>query len=139
MFHIYNISFFNYILLVVLLQLSHFFLTSIPLHPAPPLPPVFLPHPLVHVHGSYIQVLWLILYKIGSYTHKCTSLIFYIVFFQKYLDNNALVPWESSFFMNGRFWVYFPQSCTHVMFSVFCGSFFHRYPHNLFSQFPIWE
>ena len=40
----------------MLLQLSHFPLT--PLHPAHPLPPTF--PPLVHVHGSCIQVLWLL-------------------------------------------------------------------------------
>ena len=36
---------FKYILLIMLLQLSHFFLLFIPLHPAPPLPPAFPPQP----------------------------------------------------------------------------------------------
>ena len=42
----------------MLLQLSHF-PPFIPFCPATPLPPAFLPT-LVHVHGSYIQVLWLL-------------------------------------------------------------------------------
>ena len=43
----------------MLLQLSHFFLPFVPLCPAAPLPPAF-PTPLVHVHGLYIKVLWLV-------------------------------------------------------------------------------
>ena len=42
--------FFNIYLLIMLLQLSHFFLLFIPLLPAPPLLSAF-PFPLVHVHG----------------------------------------------------------------------------------------
>ena len=43
----------SYILLIMLLELSHFFLSFIPLLLAYPLPPAFSP-PLVHVHGAYI-------------------------------------------------------------------------------------
>ena len=48
----------------MLLQLSHFPLFT-PLHPAHPLPPT-LP-PIVHVHGSYLQVLWLLSFLHYSY------------------------------------------------------------------------
>ena len=57
-----NTSLFKYILLIMLLQLSHFFSPLFPsiLHPHStsilPLPPPTL----VHVHGSYVQVLWLL-------------------------------------------------------------------------------
>ena len=47
-FWLFFIFIFNYILLIVLLQLSHF-PCFIPLHPAQPLPPTF--PPLVHIHG----------------------------------------------------------------------------------------
>ena len=53
------IFFFKYILLIMLLQLSPFFLPFIPLLPAPP-PSTSIPPTLDHVHGSYIQVLWLV-------------------------------------------------------------------------------
>ena len=45
----FTFYFLKYILLVMLLQLSHFFLPFIPLHPAPPIPPAFLN--LVHAMG----------------------------------------------------------------------------------------
>ena len=45
--------FFKYILLIMLLQMSQFYLTFIPLCPLPLYPPAFLPT-LVHVHGWYI-------------------------------------------------------------------------------------
>ena len=48
----------------MLLQLSHF-PPFTPLHPAHPLPPTFLP--IVHVHGSYLKVLWLLHFLHCSY------------------------------------------------------------------------
>ena len=42
---------FKYILFIMLLQLSHFFLIFIPLCPAPPSHQYFPPY---HVHGSYM-------------------------------------------------------------------------------------
>ena len=47
----------------MLLQLSHF--TPTPLHPAHPLPLTF--PPIVHVHGSYLKVLWLLHFLHYSY------------------------------------------------------------------------
>ena len=52
-------AFLKYILLIMVLQLFHF---SSPLYPPLPctsLPAAFSPR-LVHVHGSYIKVLWLL-------------------------------------------------------------------------------
>ena len=51
-------SFFNYILLIMLLQLFHFF----PFAPLQLAPPTVSgnPHAIVHVHGSCVQVLWLL-------------------------------------------------------------------------------
>ena len=58
-------SFFKYILLIMLLQLSHFFSPSFPstLHP----PSHQHPPTLVHVHGLYISVLWLLHFLYYSY------------------------------------------------------------------------
>ena len=55
-------SFFNYILFIMLLQLSQFSPFAL-FHTVPPTPSDN-PHTIVHVHGSCIQVLWLLL----SYT-----------------------------------------------------------------------
>ena len=56
--------FFKHILLIMLLHLSHF-PPFTPLHPAHPL----LPHSpaIVHVHGSYISILWLLHFLHYSY------------------------------------------------------------------------
>ena len=54
-----TVSFFVfYILLVMLLQSSQFFLLCLPLLSTPT--PSGNPHTIVHVHGSCIQVLWLL-------------------------------------------------------------------------------
>ena len=54
-----TVSFFVfYILLVMLLQSSPFFLLCLPLLSTPT--PSGNPHTIVHVHGSCIQVLWLL-------------------------------------------------------------------------------
>ena len=47
----FNSPFLKYILLIMLSELSHFFLSLIPLCPVPPFPLAFCPT-LVHVHGS---------------------------------------------------------------------------------------
>ena len=48
----------------MLLHLSHF-PSFTPLHPAHSLPPTF--PPIVHVHGSYISILWLLHFLHYSY------------------------------------------------------------------------
>ena len=57
-FYLFFFYFLKYFLLIMLLQFSQFFLPRSPLHPTS----LTLQHspPLVHVHGMYIYVLWVL-------------------------------------------------------------------------------
>ena len=63
-----------YILLSMLLHLSHFF-SSFYSPPPCTYPPTSISPALVHVHGSYIQVLWLLHFPYYSVTHNVSYFV----------------------------------------------------------------
>ena len=104
------LSFLKYIVLIMLLQLSHFFLPFIPLHSASSLPPAFLPPQFMSLGHTCKLFAFSISYTMLSYVSKYIKMIFYI-YVNTYVLECTLTYVCGPYIISGTQDYWFPLHC----------------------------